>query len=127
MSLPSLPGTTTDLLPNGLTMKTLVMTRPPTLLHEQACIVLARWTFAASERGHRVPRPDCLTLYLQRLDFDLAKLHEPLVALDAFVVLEPQAVLQRDPSRGKFGILRTVDGLLTVERHGECRALCGDL
>jgi hypothetical protein len=28
-------------------MKTLVMTRPPTLLQEQACIVLARWIFAA--------------------------------------------------------------------------------
>src|SRR5664279_5055691 len=36
-------------------------------------------------------------------------------------------MLQRDPPTGKLGVLRAVDGLLPVKRHGEGRALGGDL
>jgi hypothetical protein len=36
-------------------------------------------------------------------------------------------VLQRDPPAGKLSVLRAVDGLLPVQRHGEGRALGGDL
>src|ERR1039458_852557 len=64
---------------------------------------------------------------LQRLDFHLAKFNHALVAGDAVGVLEPQAVLQRDPSTRKLGVLRAVDGLLPIEYHSERRALRRDL
>src|SRR5665213_667555 len=73
------------------------------------------------------PKRKGATPRLERLDFHFTKFDQALVALDALVVLEPQAVLQRDPPRGEFGVLRPIDGLLSVERHGECRALRGDL
>ena len=64
---------------------------------------------------------------LQRLDFHLAEFHHALVVRDALVVLEPQAMLKRDPTARKLGILRAVDRFLPVERHGEFRARGGDL
>jgi hypothetical protein len=57
---------------------------------------------------------------LQRLDFHLAELHHALVIHDAFVVLDTLAVLEGDPSAGKLGVLRGIDGFLPVENHGEC-------
>ena len=53
---------------------------------------------------------------LQRLDFHLAEFHHAFVAGNALVVLEPQAVLQRDPAARKLGVLCTVNGLLPIER-----------
>src|SRR6202043_412947 len=64
---------------------------------------------------------------LQRLDLYLAKLHHALVVFEALFVLETQAVLERDPSARKLGVLRPVDGFLSIEGHGECRALRRDL
>src|SRR5712691_3154541 len=57
----------------------------------------------------------------QRLDLDLAELH------DALVLHDPRAVLQRDPPARELAVLDAVDGLVPVEDHGECRALGRDL
>src|SRR5260370_32213874 len=64
--------------------------------------------------------------HLQRLDLDLAELDHALVVLDTVGLLQPEAVLQRDPAGSKLGVLRTDDGFLPVQRHGEGRALRAD-
>src|SRR4051794_12905948 len=58
---------------------------------------------------------------LQRLDLDLAKLHDPLVLHDA------RAVLQRNPPARELAVLGAVDGFLAVEDHRELRPLGRDL
>src|SRR5665213_464236 len=77
---------------------------------------------SATGRAFFRPKPR-----LQRLDLHLPELDHTLVALDAVGVLQPKAVLQGDPAGGKFGVLGAVDSLLSVQRHGERRALGCDL
>jgi hypothetical protein len=57
--------------------------------------------------------------HLLRFDFHLAEFHHALVVLNPLFVLQPQAMLKRDPAARKLSILRAVDRLLPVERHGK--------
>lgn len=76
--------------------------------------------FRSAPAASRPPR-------LQRLDLDLAEFDHALVAGDALVVLEAEALLQGDAAVGELAVLRVVDGLLAVEHYGEGRSLGRDL
>jgi hypothetical protein len=59
-------------------------------------------------------------LVLQRLDVHLAEFHYAPVVRDALVVFQPQTMLKRNSTVGKFTVLRAVNCFLPIKRHGKC-------
>src|SRR5579871_1327542 len=62
----------------------------------------------------------------ERLDLDLAELHDALVVRHAIGILDAKTVLKRNAPARKLRILDAIDGLLAVENDGEARSLRGN-
>src|SRR5438045_4071249 len=76
----------------------------------------APWSANRVGNGKRpLPTLRSVARRLHRLDVHLAELHDAL------------AVLERDMAARKLAVLRAIDRAGAVERHGEFRALGGDL